>query len=93
MKIQYYYLRDIRCFAKGDGFNNCIYINGEWQPDRQNLVSDRLMGFDPFEDEDSPYRIGNVSVMQEIETISEQEFLERTQRSDCVSGINRETDV
>lgn len=78
--IKYYYLRDLDCFAKGDGANNFIFQNGEWQPDTQNSVFDRLMGYDPYEEADSPYKIGNLSVMDQIETITEEEFYRRLQQ-------------
>ena len=43
----------------------------------ENIVSDRIMGYDPFEDDDSPYKIGNSSIMDELERISEEEFKSR----------------
>ena len=81
MSIHYYFMKDIKCFAKGDGFNNFIYQNGKWLPDRQNLVLDRLIGFDPNEEDFSPYRTGNMSVMREIERISEKEFFKRSHKA------------
>ena len=67
-------------FAKGDGLSqNNILRNGEWVIDNDNIVSDRLMGYDPYEDDDSPYKTGNFTIMDQIEEISEEEFLKRTQ--------------
>ena len=63
--IMYYYIRDLNCFAKDDGINYFIFQNGDWQLDLNNLVSDRLMGYDPYEDVDSPYIIGNLSIMKQ----------------------------
>lgn len=78
--IMYYYIRDLNCFAKDDGINYFIFQNGDWQLDLNNLVSDRLMGYDPYEDADSPYIIGNLSIMKQIEAITEQEFYKRLQQ-------------
>ncbi len=76
--MRYYYIKDLSLFAKGEGRNyNFIYQNGKWLPDTKNYVSDRIMGYDPDEDEDSPYKIGNSSIMNEIEEITEEEFEKR----------------
>lgn len=77
MSENYYFIKDLKCFARGDGFDNYIYDNGNWIPDKENRVSDRLMGYDPYEDDDSPYKIGNRAIIAEIETITEEEFLNR----------------
>ena len=80
--MKYYYIRDLSLFAKGDGLiQNYIFKNGEWVIDNDHIVSDRLMGYDPYEDDDSPYKIGNISIMDEIEEISEEEFIKRTQNN------------
>ncbi len=73
--MKYYYIRDLNCFARGAGFDNYIYKNGKWEPDRDHLVSDRLVGYDTYEDDDSPYKIGNTEIMDEIVEITEDEFL------------------
>jgi len=44
-----------------------------WKPDTYCCIMDRLVGYDPFEPEDSPYRIGSTSVMDEISEIKEKE--------------------
>lgn len=74
-KYSYYHIKDLECFARGVNFDNEIYKDGKWEPDINNLVSDRLMGYDPSEDDDSPYKIGNTEIMEEIEEITEQEFM------------------
>ena len=50
-----------------------LYRNGQWEPDTENLISDRLMGYDPSEPPGSPYGIGNTEIMREIEEISPEE--------------------
>ena len=47
-----------------------IYRDGKWERDEELMIMDRLMGFDRTESPDSPYRIGNTSVMDEIREIS-----------------------
>lgn len=81
MSLKYYYIRDLKRFARGDGFDNFIYTEGTWEHDTQFVVSDRLMGYDPYEDDDSPYKIGNTAIMAEIEEITEKEFMRRIQMS------------
>ena len=44
----------------------------------ENVILDRLVGYDSFEPPGSPYGIGCMSVMDEIEKISEEEALKRT---------------
>ena len=78
--MKYYYIRDLSLFAKGDGLSrNYILMNGEWVIDNDNIVSDRLMGYDPYEEDGSPYKTGNLAIMDQIEEISEEEFIKRTQ--------------
>ncbi len=80
--MKYYYIKDMALFAKGEGNrNNFIFSNGKWLPDRENWVSDRIMGYDPYEDDESPYKIGNTSIQNEIEEITEEEFEKRTRDS------------
>ena len=50
-----------------------LYQNRQWEKDREHLISDRLMGYDPSEPPDSPYGIGNTEIMREIEEISLEE--------------------
>ena len=42
------------------------------------MIMDRLVGFDPYEPSDSPYGIGNTSVMDEIDEITYEEAMKRT---------------
>ncbi|CDB39523.1 unknown [Azospirillum sp. CAG:260] len=75
---QYYYIKSKNLFAMSKGlFDNYLYKNDKWVEDTQNLVSDRLMGYDPTEANDSPYKIGNTDIMDDIEKITEDEFEKR----------------
>ena len=56
-----------------DGFS--IYYNpydNAWYPGG-TMLNDARVGFDPSEPENSPYRYGNTSCMQEIVEITHQE--------------------
>lgn len=44
-----------------------------WIPDTKHVISDHLYGYDPGEPDDSPYKMFNTSIMDEIESISENE--------------------
>jgi len=70
-----YYLIRNRTIGKREDGNYYLFKNGNWVQDTNNTIMDRLIGFDPSEPEDSPYRIGNMSIMDEIETISEEQAL------------------
>ena len=75
-KEKFYYIEHLDVVGKGHGFAYQIYKNGHWEQDSASLISDRLIGYDPFEPSDSPYKIGCLSVMREIEEITEQEAME-----------------
>ena len=72
--MKYYYIEHLNILAKGEPFaTNYILKDGEWVEDVEGIVSDRLIGYDPYE-EDPAYKIGNREVMAEIKELSEQEF-------------------
>ena len=65
--------------GKKIGFSSCfIFENGEWKVDKDNLIMDRLMGYDPYEPSDSPYAIGNTDIMREIKSITYEEAMKLT---------------
>ncbi len=70
----YYLIRNHTIGKRKDG-SYYLFKNGSWVPDTKNTIIDRLMGFDPSEPEGSPYRTGNMSIIDEIETISEEQAL------------------
>ena len=55
-----------------------LFRNGEWNPDTENMIMDRLVGYDPYEPPGSPYGFGNGSVMDEMEEISSEKAAELT---------------
>ena len=70
MKEQYYEITDLKQIGrKADGVMQ-VYKDGEWVADRDHLLMDRLMGYDPAEPSDSPYGIGNTEIMKTVHRIS-----------------------
>ena len=48
--MKYYYIKFLNLVTKGEGMlNNYIYKDGKWVEDTKDLVSDRLIGYDPTE--------------------------------------------
>ena len=74
--MKYYYIKGRKLVVKSeDWLNNYIYKDGEWVKDIEHYVSDRLIGYDPSEPAGSPYAIGNTDIMDEIESITEEEAM------------------
>lgn len=72
-----YYLIRGRKIGKRDG-DFCLFEAGlGWIRDDRHEISDRLTGYDPSEPEDSPYAMFSSSIMDEIETITEEEAMDR----------------
>ena len=70
--IKYYLIRERRLGkAQEDGY--FLYDNGEWVADERNVIRDHLMGYDP--NDDTPYGFGSLSIMDEIEEITEDEAI------------------
>ncbi len=69
---RYYYVDCDQLLGRSrDGFLDCeVYkpVKG-WQRDRMHEISDRLIGYDPYE-EDPGWRIWNADIMEEIREIS-----------------------
>ncbi len=65
-EVIYYLIKDKR-LGKKDGGRYYLYTDGTWVPDRKNVIMDRLMGYDPYDD--SSYGFGSLSIMDEIEEI------------------------
>ncbi len=74
MEYKFYLILEKRLFCE---VNNHIYeyvdnkwVNGDWKE-----VHDRLIGYDPYEPSDSPYKIGNTDIMGEIKNITLEEVI------------------
>ena len=72
-KATTYYLIRERIVGKrendGKTCRDYLFKDGNWVADNGSVIMDRLIGYDPFEPEDSPYWCGNMDVMDEIEEI------------------------
>ena len=75
-----YYLILNRIVGKKENGRYYVFRDGVWQPDTENMILDRIFGYDPTEDEDSPYAMFNTSVMEELEKISYEEAMKRIGR-------------
>ena len=64
----YYLILDTIVGKREDGKYYLFGENG-WTPDTGSVIMDRLVGYDPSEPPGSPYRMGNGSVMGELEEI------------------------
>jgi len=72
----YYLINDLKLVGKIEDSVPYVYVGGRWEADQDNLLRDRLMGFDITEQKDSPYRIGNSDMLMRINEISEKEALQ-----------------
>ena len=73
-KTVYYLILD-RIVGKQEDGKYYIFRNEQWEPDNENMIMDRLVGYDPSEPPGSPYGFGNGSVMAEMDEISYEEAL------------------
>lgn len=67
--ITYYLIREGRLGKKTDDGYFLFDVSG-WIPDERNVIRDHLMGYDP--NDDTPYGFGSLSIMDEIEEITEE---------------------
>ena len=68
--ITYYLIHEIR-LGKKENNQYFLYKDNKWVPDERNVIQDRLMGYDPGDN--TPFGFGSLSVMDEIEEITEEE--------------------
>ena len=72
-EVTYFLIRN-KTVAKreSNGKNSIDYLfrDGKWVVDSDHVVWDHMVGYDPFEEEDSPYRFGSTSVLSEMDEIS-----------------------
>ncbi len=54
----------------GENGKNYLFKDGKWVEDSDHVVMDHMVGYDPFEPEDSPYRFGSTDILAEMEEIS-----------------------
>ena len=70
-----YYLIWDSVVGKEESGRYYIFKNGQWKPDNESIIMDRLVGYDPSEPPGSPYRFGNGSVLAEMDEISYEEAM------------------
>lgn len=74
MSVTYYRIKDLKLLGKEEDCIHYLYNQGEgWVVDNHNILMDRIMGYDESEPADSPYKIGNTSIMDLVEELSEKE--------------------
>ena len=77
----YYEIEKFGLIARGTqgalGSTEIYDADNGWVSDEWAIISDYLMGYDTSEPPGSPYGIGNLSIMDEIEEISEEEALSK----------------
>ena len=64
-----YYLIYGSVIGKEEDGQYFLLKEGKWVVDTANEISDHLVGYDPSETPDSPYGIGNSSIMDEIQEV------------------------
>ena len=67
----YYWIREVR-LGKKDENGYFLFEKNQWVKDEKNYILDKLMGYDPCEPDDSPYKMDNLSIMDEVEEITEE---------------------
>ena len=74
MSVTYYRINDLNLLGKEEDFIPYLYKPEKgWTVDNDNILMDRLMGYDKSEPDNSPYGIGNLSMMERVEEITEEE--------------------
>ncbi|MBR2749984.1 MAG: hypothetical protein IKD90_02480 [Clostridiales bacterium] len=73
--IKYYLIRGKTLAKREEGYNCFLFNDGKWDWDEKNVLLDRLVGYDPDEPDDSPYKTGSSCVMNEIEELTFEEAM------------------
>ncbi|MDL2211641.1 hypothetical protein LJB88_02065 [Erysipelotrichaceae bacterium OttesenSCG-928-M19] len=71
LKLKFFKIHDINVVGKQENGIYYLYKDNQWVVDEDNIITDRLVGFDETEPEDSPYRIGNTDMLMRIDEITE----------------------
>ena len=72
-KLATYYLIWDKVVGMIDEDGSFLFRDGEWVEDADRIILDHLYGFDETEPEESPYRMFNQSIMNEMKEISAEE--------------------
>ena len=85
-KTVYYRIKDTEIIGKSEDGRCSIWEDGRWVPDKNHIIMDHLMGYDPCEPDDSPYKMFNTSIMDEIEQITKEQAEEYTGYNNSQNG-------
>lgn len=66
-ELTFFWINDLKLVAKMENYVSYIYRNGKWEVDKDNIVNDRFIGYDPNEG------IGNTDMLVRIDEITEKE--------------------
>nr|WP_314460710.1 hypothetical protein [uncultured Clostridium sp.] len=74
MSVTYYRIKDLNLLGKEEDCTSYLFKPDKgWIVDNDHILMDRLMGYDESEPDDSPYKIGNTSILDLLEELSENE--------------------
>ncbi|WP_313583333.1 hypothetical protein [Lacrimispora sp.] len=74
MSVTYYRIKDLDLLGKEEDYVPYLYKLGKgWVVDHDNVLMDRIMGYDESEPANSPYKIGNTSMLDLVKEISQKE--------------------
>ena len=74
MNTVYYRIKDLNMVGKEEDYVPYLYKSGKgWIVGHDNILMDRIMGYDESEGSGSPYKFGHDSLMDLVEQISEKE--------------------
>ncbi|MBO7677358.1 MAG: AAA family ATPase [Erysipelotrichaceae bacterium] len=86
MKNIIYYLIDERQLGKKEDERFYLYKDGKWLEDSDLYILGKLNGYDPYEPDESPYKWGSTSVMDEIKEIDEKQAREYMKQVILLNG-------
>ncbi|MCI2061386.1 MAG: hypothetical protein LKJ83_01250 [Eubacteriaceae bacterium] len=69
-KMKFYRVRDYDLIGKEEDHKHYLFRGGQWQEDNDNIISDRLHGFDSTADPDDPYGYGDEDMLERMEEIT-----------------------
>ena len=74
MSVTYYRINDLDMLGKEEDYVPYLYKPGNgWVVDNDNILMDRVMGYDKSEPDNSPYGIGDLSMMERVTEINQKE--------------------
>lgn len=74
METVYYHIWDLDIIGKEENFVPYLYDKEKgWIPDKDNVLMDRVTGYDPSESKESSYGIGNTDIMSLAQEITEEQ--------------------